>query len=349
MDTFLERALELHRAFPVVDAHRDLAAEILWQNCMGQYNVLENRILPAMRCGGVDILVSSIFIENAYLPGQGMEMTYRQIDALRTDIAQSRGSAVFIENAAGLRYALEHSVPGIILYCEGLDQIGTDIDRIDELFRLGVRGASLTWSRRNALGQGCCRADLNEDLTGRLSGYGKAALSRLESLGMFVDVSHLNDDGFDDIVSLARRPFIATHSNCRAVHGSYRNLRDDQIRILASQGGITGLNNCLNITGADRRRSETFIPCMADHIEHMIQTAGDTHAGFGFDFCDAYSAAYAAAHGEKDWYADDSLPGTYAQVPELTAELLRRGYTDQTVARIIGGNFVSYFEKMLPE
>ncbi len=348
MNKYLEYAGQLHRKFPVVDAHRDLAAEIYWRNLTGEDHVIESHLLPGMRRGGVRVIVSSIFIENSFLPGKGMDMTLRQIEALRNDIEHSSGQVMFIRSVQDLEFCLKQAIPGIILYCEGLDQIGTDIDRLNEFYAMGIRGASLTWSRRDDLGQGCCPANLHEDWKGGLTECGRAVLSRLEELGMFIDVSHLNDDGFDELSSYTKKTFIATHSNCRAVYDSYRNLRDDQIQTLAAQGGIMGLNGCLSIVGTDRDKPESIVPKMIDHIDHIVKSAGASHAGYGFDFCDSYYQAYATANNIKGNLACDCLPDAYAQVPELTAEMLRRGYSEESIAGIIGGNFIGYFKKLLP-
>ncbi len=348
MDNYLAYALELHRKYPVVDAHLDLAAEIYWRNQNKENHVIEQRYLPKLQKNNINLIVSSIFIESEFLPENGMDMTFRQIDALRTDIEKSNGEVIFIQSKQDLEYSLEHHIPGIMLYCEGLDQIGSDVEKLNKLYNLGVRGASLTWSRKNDLGTGSCRGALHEDIHGGLTEVGKAVINRIEELGMFLDVSHLNDDGLTDCLQLVKKSVMATHSNSRSICNSYRNLTDDQIATLAKQGGVIGLNNCVFFTGGPSLSHEQYISVMVDHIEHILHIAGEKYSGFGFDFCDSYAKAYVRAHDQPDFPVSDSLSENYNQVPELTAEILRRGYSEGTAALIMGGNFLSYFEKMLP-
>jgi len=349
MNQYTEHALRLHQQFPVADAHRDLAPEIYWRTQAGEQHIIETHFLPAMRRSGVSLIVSSLFIEQEFLPGRGMDMTFRQIEALREDIASSGGQLMTIETRHDLEYSLDHHIPGILLYCEGLDQIEGNLSALDTLFSMGVRGASLTWSRKNTLATGTCRPDRYEDIRGGITAAGHAILTHMNELSMFVDVSHLNDDGFDDMLALQKRTVIATHSNCRSICRSYRNLTDEQIRKLAAQGGVTGLNNGLFFTGENLTTQEQKIAALADHLEHIIAVAGDDHAGFGFDLCNSYSRSYAAANPGTEPFLADSLTGDYDDIPLITAEMLRRGHSDTTLEKIMGRNFITLFKKLLPD
>lgn len=241
---------------------------------------------------------------------------------------------------------------GIILYMEGLDCIGSDVRLLTALWELGVRGGSLTWSRRNLLASGCCKASECYEIRGGLSPEGFDVVREMERLGMFVDVSHLNDDGFENIRETAIRPFMATHSNSREVAFHYRNLTDTQMQILADQGGIAGLNGCICLvseTAEEEYPDENGVYCLEKlcmHVEHMVEVMGPEHVGYGFDFCDSYTAAERMAEGQPH-YADCLL--NHGNVPLLTAALLQRGMNEEAVRKIVGENFVQYFRKMLPK
>lgn len=247
---------------------------------------------------------------------------------------------------------LEDHLIGIILYMEGLDCIGSDVRLLTALWELGVRGASLTWSRRNLLASGCCKASECYEIRGGLSPEGFDVVREMERLGMLVDVSHLNDDGFENIRETAIRPFMATHSNSREVSFHYRNLTDTQMQILADQGGIAGLNGYVRLvseTAEEEYPDENGVYCLEKlcmHVEHMVEVMGPEHVGYGFDFCDSYTAAERMAEGQPH-YADCLL--NHGNVPLLTAALLQRGMDKEAVRKIVGENFVQYFRKMLPK
>lgn len=190
-----------------------------------------------------------------------------------------------------IEQVLQGNELGILLYMEGLDCIGEDLDKLDELHAQGVRGAALTWSRPDALANGCCKASEYRQITGGLTQTGKRAVKRLEALSMFLDVSHLNDDGFADVVRIAERPFAATHSNSRQVYDNYRNLTEDQLKKLGEQGGVAGLNGCQYIAGS---KAGNHLDMLCRHVEHEVLLIGAEHVGFGFDLCDPYDEARAA-------------------------------------------------------
>ena len=243
---------------------------------------------------------------------------------------------------------------GILVYMEGLDCIGEDLGRLSGLYDLGVRGASLTWSRRNALASGCCKAGQRIQIRGGLTELGRRAVHEMERLSLFLDVSHLNDDGFEDVKRIAERPFCATHSCAKAVYDNYRNLTDEQMEALASQGGVMGLNGCKYIAGS---LSGNHLEMLCRHAEYEVRRMGGAYVGFGFDLCDSYDAAKAelddtdqARRGQsaekRETELCDCLPD-HGSIPLLSAALLQRGMDEETVRGIMGGNFIRYFEKIL--
>lgn len=367
---YIQRARELHRMCPVVDTHLDLAGELRIRVDNGEMNPLRDHYLRSLRACGVNLLVSSVFLEDSMLPEAGLRMALDQISVLLDQIEKNE-EFVLVRNVKELDEALEQDKIGVMLYMEGLDCIGSDVRLLRILWELGVRGASLTWSRRNALASGCCRASEKLDISGGLSREGIRAVQEMERLGMFIDVSHLNDDGFEDICRIAKTPFIATHSNSRSVHFNYRNLTDEQMRRLGEQGGIMGLNGCSSIAGVmqEETHGDVYITgrealrdtaqgpeerpdrCAPDsgglemlcrHVEYEAKLIGADKVGYGFDFCDSYDRAE-GGDSHNDLLVDHS------HVPELTAALLQRGMSEEDVKKIIGGNFIRYFRSMLPE
>lgn len=150
-----------------------------------------------LRKGGFDLIVSSVYLQNHELPEGGLRAALEQIVVLKEQI---RKNPEFLEirSVEDLDRCLKDHRIGIILYMEGLDCIGSDVRLLTALWELGVRGASLTWSRRNLLASGCCKASECYEIRGGLSPEGFDVVREMERLGMFVDVSHLNDDGFEN-------------------------------------------------------------------------------------------------------------------------------------------------------
>lgn len=340
---YLDQAMRLHRNFPVVDAHLDLAGELLFRVQNGEENPLRQHYLKNFRACGLNAVVSSIYLRDQELPEAGLRSALDQISVLLDQIDKNEEFSL-IRTAEDLSRVIREDRIGVLLCMEGLDCIGRDLKLLRVLWELGVRGASLTWSRRNALANGCCRGGQRIQIPGGLSADGLLAVREMERLGMFLDVSHLNDDGFEDVCRIAKRPFAATHSNSRSVFFNYRNLCDEQMKKLASRDGVMGLNGCGCIAGCVNGEDPLELLCR--HVEYGASVTGIDRVGYGFDFCDSYEKAEPRFPGPL--YPDDCLRD-HSHIPELTAALLQRGMPEEDAGKIIGGNWIKYFGKMLPK
>ncbi|MBD5548635.1 MAG: hypothetical protein HDQ97_14805 [Lachnospiraceae bacterium] len=340
-EQYIRQAMELHKENPVVDAHLDLAGEILLRNQAGERDIVKRYYLPHFQTAGIRLVISSVYVENGNLEW-GWENALRQIEALTEDVKELK-EVLLVRSGEDIARALEEKKIAVLLYMEGLDCIGEELEKIDELYRLGVRGASLTWSRPNALAVGCCKALEHRQIPGGLTRAGKEAVRKLEELSMFLDISHLNDEGFKDVCQTARRSFIATHSGSRHVYDSFRNLTDEQMDALARQGGIMGMNGCKYIAGS---LDGNYLEMLCRHIEYEVERVGSEHVGYGFDLCDSYDQARAVLKGECYTDRDDCLLH-HGQVPLVSAALLQRGMDGEDVKRIMGGNFIRYFINIL--
>lgn len=341
-DCYHIMAEELHEVYPVVDGHLDLAGEIYIRNRRGERNVIKKRYMPYFREAGVRFVISSIFIETDWLPEKGMQNAMHQISALLEEIESLDGEGVLVKNREDMDYVLRERKLGFLLSLEGLDMMAEDCGTLRAFYECGVRGASLTWSRRNYMGEGCCKAGELRDVRGGLSQLGITAVRELERLHMFVDVSHLNDDGFEDLMKVVTRPVVATHSNARSVTMNYRNLTDDQIVRLSETGGVIGLNAYRKLVGS--QPGEEAVIKMCSHILHISRLVGEGHMGFGLDLCDSYDRA--AAGTEKTKQRGDCLR-SHGELVEISAELLREGMSEQNVCGVMGGNFIRFLEKIL--
>lgn len=340
---YLKTALQLHRNNPVVDAHLDLPGEILYRVLSGEKDIIRNYYLGNWKRCGLNLIVVSVFLEDSVLPEMGLRNALDQIAVLKEEIARN-DEIVLVKSRQDLKNVLAENKIGFLLYAEGLDFIGADKRLIDIFYELGVRGAALTWSRNNLFATGCCRASERVQRYGGLTYMGMEMVEYLENKGIFIDVSHLNDDGFREMSILAKKPFIATHSACREVFFNYRNLTDEQMVKLARQGGILGINGHKLVAGVKEEDNPILKIC--EHIFHAIKIMGISHVGYGFDFCDSYNCAM--DHKKEIEDANDCL-GNHSGVPLLTATLLSRGMPEDVAVKVIGGNFVDYFMRNLPK
>lgn len=340
----LQRALELHQTFPVADAHMDLAGEILLRHQAGEENVLRRLHMKDFRRAGLNLLVSSIFIEDDKLPEQGLRNALEQIAIIRREI-ETLNDAMLVETKADLQRAVEENKVGILLYMEGLECIGTDELLLDILWQCGIRGAALVWSRRSMLATGAPRVQSGQPMpAGGLSEQGISIVRYMEEKGMFLDVSHLNDDGIAQIEQIAQKPYIATHSNARQITPCLRNLTDAQMKVIADKGGMIGLNANKYFSGFDKGGDP--MDAMAAQIRYMIEQVGVSHVGYGFDLIDSYERALPRL--KQDIVLSDAF-SEYSQIPVLTAYLLESGMAEEDLTALIGGNWIRYFMQVLPD
>ena len=168
---------------------------------------------------------------------------------------------------------------------------------------------------------------------------------------MWLDVSHLSNDGFRDVCEAAEQPFIASHSDAWAVHENYRNLTDAQIREIAGRGGVIGLNACGYLTGvmpgatalAENEAGEALLR-LCEHAEHLARIAGPDHIGYGFDLCKGLEETTPRIQFETENY---DVLAHHGEMVKLTAALLQRGMDEEAAKGIAGGNFLRYYRSIL--
>jgi membrane dipeptidase len=151
---------------------------------------------------------------------------------------------------------------------------------------------------------------------------------------MLIDVSHLNDEGVSDVARFAKRPFIASHSNCRALARSMRNLTDGQIKLIADSGGVVGINGASFVVSDVTENSVGPFELSA-HIDHIVRLAGDDFVGLGLDCCDRLADIHKSIENVRSY---DTV-ADHSRLPELVAVLLKKNYREESIAKILGGNF----------
>ena len=213
---------------------------------------------------------------------------------------------------------MEQGIASAILTIEDGRMIDGDPLRIAWLREMGVRAIGLTWNFPNCLGFPNSR-DPIKNRRG-LTKFGREAVAEMNRLGILVDVSHLSDGGFDDVAEISRRPFIASHSNARAVTNHPRNLSDPMLRKLADKGGVTGLN--LVPEFLNEQDLPGTVAMLTAHARHIVQVAGEDALGIGSDF---------------DGFDQDSEIGSSAQMP-LLFQALEKDFTPRQLDKFASGN-----------
>jgi len=369
-------ASSLHRRVVVIDMHADTVQFMLDEGADISVRRDDTHLdAVRMREGGLDAQFFSIWVEpNLYGLGgpRAVARADEQINAVRA-LAEKRPDLwVLATTADDVRRAAAEGKLAALMGLEGGYAIDERLENVGRYYDMGVRYMSLTWTYSLPW------AGSSGDAAGRtrgLSEFGKEVVREMNRLGMMVDVSHVSDPTFWDIVETTRKPIIATHSNARAITPEPRNLTDDMIRAVARTGGVVcvlfypafvepgwrakkdaldvEIAPQVNEAGAratgrgsyrriarDRVREREYarrLPPVtaarvADHIDHIVRLVGVNHVGVGSDF-DGIQAVPTDLSSVADF-------------PNLTAELLRRGYTPEDVTKILGGNVLRVMEEV---
>lgn len=327
----------------LVDGHSDILSALLPERTggfAGRKGVLEQDFVPAMKKGGIAARVLAIYSYKDYLPELALRRGLDEIAALYAEVQESPSVALCtcvddIKRAAG------NGQVGFVLGMEGCEPLGNDIHLLRIFYELGLRVLGLTHIFRTyAADPSLIIGPATSGKAGGISPFGVQLVEACNELGIVNDVSHLNDPGFWDVLEVSQHPVIASHSNCRALYDSPRNLTDDQIKALADKGGVIGINAITHIVGNPGATVEHLI----DHLDHIVKLAGIEGAGLGFDFAD-YLPKYLGEADRKripDLSAVQGLAGD-EEVPNLIEALSRRGYKDGQIELIAGKNLLRVF------
>jgi membrane dipeptidase len=304
---------------PVADLHNDLLTAVLHQRERSVVDGFGGFWLPQLRQGGLVLQVLPFFTEEQYVGEGALRRCLRALDLARRLAAEHPGEVAIVESADDLSHARRGERIGLLLALEGLEPVGHDIEILRTLHALGVRMASLTWNRRTMF------ADGQEQHTagGRLTMLGVEAVAEMERLGMVLDVSHLSDAGFWHVHEIATRPYVASHSSCRALLDSRRNLSDDQLRALADKGGVVGINFWGRFIG-----ERPSVDCAIDHVAHAVEVAGADHVALGPDFMYDYARTVdPILGGSVTGSLEEMTPAGLRrpdELPQFTARLVER-------------------------
>ncbi|HYE64857.1 MAG TPA: membrane dipeptidase [Pyrinomonadaceae bacterium] len=362
------QALSLHRKAIVVDTHNDITSFMLDENydlgtsSVGKYHT----DLARMKEGGLTAEFFSVYVDSTYVKEGGsarramdmIDMVYRAVERYPNDL-------MLATSVADIRRAKRQGKIAALMGIEGGHAIENSLMALRNFYRLGIRYMTLTHNNTNDW------ADSSRDEARHqgLSDFGTEVVREMNRIGMLVDVSHVSDQAMSDVLDVSAAPVIASHSSARALADHPRNIPDDLLRRIAKNGGVVMVNFFpvfidQKALDASREREKRLKPqldelnerfkddpnrleeergklhkenplpptplsVLIDHIDHIAKVAGVDHVGLGSDF-DGVS----------------SLPEEMqdvSQLPNITYELLRRGYSERDILKVLGENFLRAF------
>jgi membrane dipeptidase len=363
------RARQIHDRAIVIDTHDDVTQRLIFDKTfdIAARNKTGSLDIPRMREGGLDALFFSIWITGDVTGPTAVKRALDQIDAVREAVRKHPNDLVLAMTAADIRKAAADKKIAALLGVEGGHMLADDLAVLRIFAALGVRYMTLTHSLNTAWADSSGDKPAHDGLTA----FGKDVVREMNRLGMMVDISHVADKTFFDALEVSRAPVIASHSSARAIANAPRNMTDDMLRAVTKNNGVVminyhsgflseayrtakpspalqarqdeatkrcGDNEACSILEGQRINQEAMasgeLPkvtweAIVDHIDHVAKVAGVDHVGLGSDFDGATMPL-----GMED----------ATKLPKLTEALLKKGYSEADIVKILGGNLLRVME-----
>ena len=367
------RARQIHERAIVIDTHGDTPQRLLFDKNfnIGTRNKLGHVDIPRMRDGGLDALFFSIWVPSDVTGPPAVKRALDLIDSVREAVRTHPNDLMLATTAADVRRAAAEHKIAALMGMEGGHMIDDDLGLLRVYAALGVRYLTLTHFLNNNWADSATDKPAHNGLTA----FGKDVVRELNRLGMIVDVSHIADKTFYDVLETTTAPVMASHSSSRAISNHVRNMTDDMMRALAKNGGLIminyataflseefrvasekkegnivammaamskkcGGNEACTIMESERIQHEAMVrgelpkvtwDKIVEHIDHAVKVAGVDHVGLGSDFDGATMPI-----GMED----------VSKLPKITDALLKKGYSEQDIDKILGGNILRVMEQV---
>lgn len=313
----------------IIDGHCDTLLE-LYKNKRSFWEDNETGHLDWLKLkkAGIALQFMSIYIEPEYKASCPLSRVLEILDFFNQLQEEGNGHPLTVTTKKDL-LALNEALPHVLLAIEGGEALRGKLSNLRILFKLGIRSLTLTWNQRNELADGIWEKDSG----GGLTTFGREVVQEMNRLGMLIDVSHLSEAGFWDVISLSEQPVVATHSCCFSLHEHPRNLTDDQLIALKKNQGVVGINFYPHFLGEKPNR--ITIEHVLKHLDYAVNIAGIDHVGLGSDFDGIELVPQGLENGTK--------------LPCLSERLCQLGWKAEEISKVMGGNFLRVLQQILPE
>lgn len=323
----------------IFNGHSDILTDINLRRLNGERNVFRKYHYENFLKSNVKSAIWVIWVDPEHLQNP-KDRTSQIINSMKEEFDEAADIINVVKRYEDFKKGFEEDKINILIGMEGLTSIEDNVNLIETYYNdIGLRHASLTWNKRNMLASG-----VGDDTNG-VTSLGIKAIEKTEELGILLDVSHLNEKSFWDIVSIASGPIIASHSNARYFANVKRNLNDEQLLAIAKSGGLVGVNSVSVFVNDDRNKQK--IDDLIDQIDYIKRLIGIEHIGFGFDFCDFLPQSYV---GEPDPITNSiTVEGlsSEADINNLINRMRERGYREEEIELIAYKNYDNLLEKVL--
>jgi membrane dipeptidase len=360
---------KVHSDATVVDTHNDVVQRILAGEDISIRTNHGHSDLPRFKEGGLDVEMFSIWVPPEKTSRPYYDQADEQIDSIESFVKRNRSQVRMAKSVGDIERIVAEGRFLAMLGMEGGHPIGHDLGKLVHFYRRGVRYLTLTWNNSTDWASSA-RDESNPTANLKRKGlteFGRTVVRKMNALGMMVDVSHVGEQTFWDVMKVAKKPVIASHSSAWALCHHWRNLKDDQLRAIARNGGVVFINFApwfidstfaekeAMMRGRNKARIDSFraatknagfledvavaeflkneylpirppLKVLIDHFDYVAKLIGVDHVGIGSDF-DGISVTPLGM--------DD-----VTCLPNITRELLKRGYSVPDVKKILGGNFL---------
>ena len=367
---FSQSYKKLHEKAIVIDTHNDFISTGIEKGKSFDQNLkgITHSDLKRMKEGGIDVQVFSIFCDENYGKGTAYAFANREIDTLYATVARNPNRMMIVRNSKDLQTAVSTDKLGAMMGVEGGHMIEDEISNLEKLHARGARYMTLTWNNSTSWASSAADERAKKDLGHPygLNALGEQIVKRMNELGMIVDISHVGEKTFYDAIRISTKPVIASHSCAYALCPVPRNLTDEQIKAVGKNGGVIQLNFYSGFVDSSfRDKNNAFIrkhqqekdsllksnpsdfyanlflhekykdeidgvrpslTLLIDHLDHIVKLIGVNHVGLGSDFDGINSSPREL--------------NDVTNMPLITEELMKRGYSKKDIFKILGGNFI---------
>jgi membrane dipeptidase len=360
---------KLHHEALVWDCHNDLSYRVLYEKLdIGKRLPAGHVDIPRLKEGDVDVQVVACFVQNFLYPDKCARQAFQLIEAMKTAIKKNSDSVELARTGADVERIVEAGKIAMPLAIEGGHAIEDSIELLRKFHSLGVSSMTLTHN----ISHGWADSSGDKSRWGGLNDLGRKIVKEMNRIGMVIDISHASDETYFDVLEITEDSIIASHSGCRALNPVHRNMSDEMLRALAKNGGVIGivfvlpfltpeydkdmreleaigppwfkkvpeiedleLRIAIEHLNADRGWPLENLPTIEDvlnHIDHAVRIAGVDHVGLGADMYPR-TPSPVGIRGAHDY-------------PNITRGLKKRGYSDEDVKKIMGGNFLRIWKQV---